>query len=296
VLPLFLGDATPDGLPALSPRVVLRQDQPYGDDGIKFSLEQCAKRVAEGRLHPDLIAWTRRRLAEAGNPKGAVARARVLLAATRGKMKNGRWCPDPTDAEFMPAAKDMVETCKGGQTNPDGSCALGEAPPMYALGDCDDLSLQLGSGLVVASGLVDAMLLSATTGNVGVYSAIVGHAYTREKQIEHVLCAVWGEDKWWYCDPSMPNFEFGYCKPYTRERAIYVPSLELACDADVCLAPGGAASGPPPLPTRGDFVGLGQAEPELPPDARGFRYLASDNGRGLARIAATLHDAHRFAR
>jgi len=158
---------------------------------------------------------------------------------------------------------------------------------------CDDLSLTLGASLL------SSLMLLATTGNAGVYGAIVGHAYTREKMIEHVLCAIWGEGRWWYCDPSMPSVPFGDCKPYTRERAIFVPSLDLACDADVCLAPGGGASDGPPVPARGDFVGLALGEEmEFPPNARAFRYLATDRGPGLARVQTLLRleaDARRFA-
>jgi len=640
VLPHFLGDSAPattvtPGLPTLGSRQVDRRDQPHGDEGIQFSLTEVAKRIATGRLDPHVRAWTTRRLAEAGNPKGPVARAKVLLSAVRGPGKNGRWVPDPTDAEFMPAARDMVETCKGGKTNEDGSCPLGEEPPTFALGDCfaegtlmladgheivaveslregmriwglnrwstvlrvaykgtlsidvvslnngsdlklttdhhvyvldckehpmldddeaepgalptdrhwrggsdrwgcscghdarvekrtrvaelregmvmpaperipfgsgamdpdrawvegvfvadgwaensrfaisgkdghpkeaqkravasacerlgihtrwheryiavndgdwalrmqqmghrapnkhllsvnldegaaaatlrgvmadsgentrggqrtftttsralavqvrllhkmfgvtcgwrhiedhgglgsnsiyrlgtrgndcvdgrhawtlrvrsidravahvpcwdittddhrvylaehdvtvsqcDDLSIQLGSSILAP------MMMLAAGGNVGVYGAIVGHAYTREKMIEHVLCAIWGEGQWWYCDPSMTSLKFGECKPYTRERAIYVPSLDLACDADVCLAPGGAASNGPPIPVRGDFVGLSLGEElQFPPDARGFRYVATDRGVGLGRaidLTATELDARLFA-
>lgn len=298
MFPRFLGDAAPapPGLPALSTsvtRTIDRRDQPYGEDGIRFSLIECAKRAASGRLDIDVRAWTMRRLHEAGNPKGPVARARVLHKAMIGPLKNGRWAPDPTDAEFMPTARDMIATCKGGKTNEDGSCPLGEVPPFFALGDCDDLSLTLGASLL------SSLMLLATTGNAGVYGAIVGHAYTREKMIEHVLCAIWGEGQWWYCDPSMTSLKFGECKPYTRERAIYVPSLDLACDADVCLAPGGAASNGPPIPVRGDFVGLSLGEElQFPPDARGFRYVATDRGVGLGRaidLTATELDARLFA-
>lgn len=407
--PRFLGDAAPSALVVTrDTRPIQRQDQPYGEEGIRFSLEQCAKRAADGRLDRHVRSWTMRRLYDAGNPKGPVARARALHGAVMGPLKNGRWAPDPTDAEFMPAARDMMETCKGDETNPDGSCPLGEIPPFFALGDCfaegtlmlaeghtlvpvesllvgmriwgldrwstvmavaskgtlpidvvrlhdggaprltgdhhayvldcrehpmlgegdepkarpddpnvrgcacgreartekrarvselrsgmfmpapeavplfvsrsarvpmtrassmrrvvaidrdvaevpcwdittddhrvylaehdvtvsqcDDLSIQLGSSICTA------MMLVAAAGDAGVYGAIVGHGYTRDKIIEHVLCAVWGEGKWWYCDPSMPSVPFGECKAYTRERAIYVPSLDLACDADVCLA------------------------------------------------------------
>jgi len=98
---------------------VHRQAQPHGEDGIRFSLKKVCLMIAEGRLHPDVIAWTRKKLALAGNPKGPKARAKVLLDALRAQ---SGWVPDPVDAEFMPAANLMTGD--------------GDKPPFFALGDC----------------------------------------------------------------------------------------------------------------------------------------------------------------
>jgi hypothetical protein len=97
-----------------------RQEQPLGEEGVRFSLEKVAAKVAEGRLHPDVRAWATRKLKEAGNPAGAKARGEVLLNAIRAE---SGWAPDPTAAEFMPGAHLML--------SPDGV-----QPPKFALGDC----------------------------------------------------------------------------------------------------------------------------------------------------------------
>jgi hypothetical protein len=118
---------------------------------------------------------------------------------------------------------------------------------------CDDLTVQFGSSVLAP------MIMLAAAGNAGVYGAVVGHAYDEGKHIQHVLAAIYAEGRWHYCDPSLPEMPFGECKPFTRERIIYVPSLEVGCDADVCLKPGGKASGPPSFADKGEFIGASVA-------------------------------------
>lgn len=212
-----------------------RQRQPNGEDGVRFSLKKVCVMIAEGRIHPDVRAWTMKQLAAVGNPKGPRARAEALLNAVR---KQSGWVPDPTDSEFMAGAH---------LTLGDGT-----KPPFFALGDCDDLTIALGSSILAAM-----MYLSAAE-SVGAKAAVVGHAYGKNQMIEHVLGAIWDPqtNKWYYVDPSLTDMPFGECKDFTRERVYLVPSAELLCDDRVCLRPGGKASGGPPIPRRGDFVAV----------------------------------------
>jgi hypothetical protein len=437
---------------------VHRQAQPHGEDGIRFSLKKVCLMIAEGRLHPDVIRWARKKLADAGNPKGPKARAKVLLEALK---KQSGWVPDPVDSEFMPAAHLMLGD--------------GDRPPFFALGDCfaegtltlskradsgtvelvpienlavgmtiwglddwttveqivprstmavdivrlrgrgggngedlrlterhhvyvldcnehpmleadlddanalalpvlptcscsrhartekrirvaqlragmalptpdalpgtntprrpgamrfvesidrrfaelpcwdiqtsdhrvylpeadvtvsqcDDLTIALGSAI-----LVPVMFLTAAE-SVGTKAAVVGHAYGPDRMIEHVLGAIYdqNDNRWYYIDPSLPDMEFGECRPFTRERVYLVPSAELLCDDRVCLKPGGRSAGAPPMPRRGDFVAVhgafGQDNPsttvesfEMPSWVDGP--VSSNDGRDMN---ATLFDA-----
>lgn len=214
---------------------VERQRQPNGEDGVRFSLKKVCLMIAEGRIHPDVRAWTMKQLAAAGNPKGPKARAEALLNAVR---KQSGWVPDPTDSEFMAGAH---------LTLGDGT-----KPPFFALGDCDDLTIALGSSIL------SAMMYLSAAESVGAKAAVVGHAYGKNRMIEHVLGAIWdpATAKWYYVDPSLQDMPFGECKEFTRERVYLVPSAELFCDDRVCLRPGGKAAGPPPVPRRGDFVAV----------------------------------------
>lgn len=117
---------------------------------------------------------------------------------------------------------------------------------------CDDLTIALGSTIL------SAMMYLSAAESVGAKAAVVGHAYGKDRMIEHVLGAIWDPQtsKWYYVDPSLQDMPFGECKDFTRERVYLVPSAELFCDDRVCLRPGGKAAGPPPMPRRGDFVAV----------------------------------------
>ncbi len=238
---------------------VVRRDQPHGEDGIRFSLKKVCMMIADGRLHPDVRSWTTKRLAAVGNPKGPKARAKALLEAVRTQ---SGWIPDPTDSEFMAGAH----------------LTLGDGvkPPFFALGDCDDLTIALGSAI-----LAPIMYLAAGE-SVGMKAAVVGHAYGPDRMIEHVLGAIYdpNDNLWYYVDPSLKDMEFGKCRPFTRERVYIVPSAELLCDDTVCLSPGGKAAGAPPMPRRGDFVAVNGS-----PDAdRAVYEIASWSDGGIPNI------------
>lgn len=130
---------------------------------------------------------------------------------------------------------------------------------------CDDLTTGWGAAVLTA-----LMMLSAAE-SVGVLAAVVGHSYQKNGVIEHVLGALYDQGKWWYAEPSIPDMPFGEAKTPTREYVIDVPSLEVLCDAAVCLMPGGQASTAPPPPRHGDFLSVnGVATPDPAEEAMGM--------------------------
>lgn len=105
---------------------------------------------------------------------------------------------------------------------------------------CDDLVILLGS------------CFSA----VGIYTAIVGHAYNRGKDISHVLTSVWINGQWQYADPST-DLPLGECVQFTRERVYSVPNVQMICDANMCFThPGRFDPQKNNFDGEGSFVGV----------------------------------------
>ena len=211
---------------------VERRRHPRGEAGTRISCEEAAKRAAEGRLDPRTRAWAIEKIVQAGNPRGALARASVLLDALR---RERIYIPDPTDAEFIPSAACTLKGC-------DGLMFLGE--------DCD--------GLLVS--------FLAAIGTVGIEGAVVGHAYEDDGQLTHVLAAVYDGKRWHLADPSTDH-PFGHVDKPKRERWIGVPGINALCDSiNGECDPDSMGSGiaPGKLRPYGDFVGVG-----APPNARG---------------------------
>lgn len=111
---------------------------------------------------------------------------------------------------------------------------------------CDDLTIAYLSGYLAA------------VESVGARAAVVGHSYSADRAIGHVLGAVFDKGRWWYADPSLPDMPFGECKKPTRERVYAVPSGEMFCDAALCLS--GSLPRPPPEDTRGVFLSINGLE------------------------------------
>ena len=131
---------------------VYRQNQPNGEAGVRFSLGAVAEKIAEGRLHPMVRAWTMKTLAKVGNPKGPRHRAKAILDALRtveGFPKASRWVPDPHAAEYIAGAHLTLGD--------------GDAPPLFALGDCDDLTVAFGSAVLAPVMYLAAARASART-------------------------------------------------------------------------------------------------------------------------------------
>jgi len=206
---------------------VERRPHPRGDAGAKISLEESAKRAAEGRLDPRTRAWAIEKIVQAGNPRAVLDRAAAILDALR---KERIYIEDPTDAEFIPSAACTLHGCHG-------LLFLGE--------DCD--------GLLVS--------FLAAIGSIGIFGAVVGHSYEPTGAITHVLAGVFDGETWHRCDPSTKQ-SFGVVSAPTRERWIGVPDGRVICDK----AKGGCSISQLEHPMArmrpsGDFVGVGGPHP-----------------------------------
>lgn len=177
------------------PMKVERRGHPRGETGTRASLDEVAKRAAEGRLDPRTRAWAIEKIVQAGNPKPVVDRAAAILNALR---RERIYIEDPTDAEFIPSAACTLHGCQGLKF-------LGE--------DCD--------------GLLTSFL--AAIGSIGIWGAVIGHSYEPTGQISHVLAGVFDGQKWHRCDPSTKQ-PFGVVSKPTRERWVAVHDGRVLCD------------------------------------------------------------------
>lgn len=196
------------GVPAPRPLNAVKRDHPWGEVGIRSSLDEVAKAAAVGAVHPNVRTWSIEML-DLARERGedvhsAKDRARILLGACQKKL----WVPDPYGAEYIPAAHLLA--CDPKKPKDGQVCVRGD--------DCDGL----------------ATLLGAALSSVGLPVLIVGHSYNAKKQIEHVLCAVHLEGRWYYADPST-KFPLGRCVPFTRERVLSIPNVKAICDDTACI-------------------------------------------------------------
>jgi hypothetical protein len=215
-----------------SPQIEKRV-HPLGEKGVRSSLDEVAKKAAEGANSFRVRKWVGDIL-DKGRKNGskvnsALGRARVLLKAAQDKL----WFPDPVGAEWIPGAHLMACSVD----DKDGPCLKGD--------DCDGLAVLLGAACTCA----------------GIPTLIVGHGYDKERNISHVLCAVHANDRWWYADPST-EYPIGEYMKFTRERILAIPSGKVVCDARNCLTRGAGISPDVTEPSGGGtFVGVnGPAE------------------------------------
>lgn len=101
-----------------------------------------------------------------------------------------------------------------------------------------------------------AVLLAAMLSSVGIHTLIVGHAYNKLKQIEHVLCAAHLDKKWLYAEPSA-DFPLGKCVPFSRERVLSIPNIQVLCDDTVCIGRKQFDPEKVEFVDKGVFVGVG---------------------------------------
>jgi len=189
---------------------------PWGEAGVRSSLEEVARCVAKGITNPYVRTFAGNKLAEARDRGVKVdtarARAEVLLDVFH---REKLWVPDPVNAEYIPDAHLMACDHKNPHLASDGKALVCKRAE-----DCD--------GLVVG--------LGACFGAVGLHSLVVGHGYDPDGgRIEHVLTMVWFGKRWHYADPSLKELGLGQCVPYTRERVLSVPNVQVLCDASSCM-------------------------------------------------------------
>lgn len=201
---------------------VTKTPQPAGEAGVFHSLEQVARKVSEGAVHPKVRAWAIEQLTRARKVEGIPCnsdrqRAQVLLRAVQRKL----WVPDPVNSEFIAGAHLMA--CD--RSTKDEICFLS--------GDCDDLVTLLGAAFL----------------SVGLNTMVVGHAYDSGKKISHVLTSVRVDGRWMYADPTPDDFKLGECVEFTRERILSVPNIQVLCDSESCLTDKSAYD-----PDKNDFV------------------------------------------
>lgn len=236
---------------------------------MRSSLEEVAKRASEGAIRPEVRIWAIEILDKARKSgkqvNNAKARADAILRACQAKL----WVPDPLFAEYIPAAH-LLACDEHGEHGT--VCAKGD--------DCD--------GLVV--------LCAAALMSVGLYVMIVGHAYSEQRTIQHVLCAVRIGNKWLYADPSTPEdmaaFPLGQCMTFTRERLLSCPNINTICDADVCLTtPQRFDPERLNFVTHGEFVGVNgvvEVDPAIVPFEQRIRWLGAQEivvpARGQVRV------------
>jgi len=189
---------------------------PYGEAGVRSSLEEVARYVAKGISNPYVRTYAIDKLAQAQqrgvNVDSPRARAEELL---RVFQQEKLWVPDPVNAEYMPEAQLIACDPNKPHRTPDGKelvCKQGD--------DCDGKAIGLG----------------ACFGAVGLHSLVVGHGYENDgRTIEHVLNMVWLGKRWYYADPSLKELRLGQCVPFTRERVLSVPNIQVLCDANSCM-------------------------------------------------------------
>lgn len=209
-----------------------------GEAGVRSSLEEVAKKAAEGGRRPDVRRWAVEMLDKA-RKKGFGAstprdRANILLLAVQEKL----WVPDPVGTEFIQGAH--LTAC----TDPNSPCFQG--------GDCDDLVVLLGAAFL----------------GVGLDTLIVGHGYGDSRQIAHVLTAVHLDGKWHYADPSpiggnsTDYAPLGKCVPFTRERLYSLPNEKMICDENACLVPGRSFN-PQGFIETGHYIGVNGSPPQF---------------------------------
>jgi hypothetical protein len=162
---------------------VTRGTIPVGAKGAKMSLEECAKRIREGRLDPRIRAWAGKALIAAGKPQGKRAQAQALLDAFR---KQTMYLEDPVDSEMIVAAKNTL--------------CLDEHGLCIPAADCDDSCVALGSAFM----------------SVGIVTKIIGAAYDHSGVPTHVLLAIETPAGWLRVDPST-KLNVGQSHPATKE-------------------------------------------------------------------------------
>ena len=185
--------------------LVKYEAHPRGNKGTRKSVRKTVQSAAAGRLSPKVAAWAQTAIKDAGTPQDKHSQAVAILAAMR---RDKFYIPDPVDAERIVLPDCLLADCDGLKMD---------------AGDCDDLSAALAAALE----------------SVGIVCAIVGQAFNKQQQYQHILVACEIEDGlWMYADPSDRDMPLGQSHSPSREFWMLVPSGKVLCDhAPSCEIP-----------------------------------------------------------
>lgn len=192
----------------------VREEQPPGHRGVQYSVEKMVELIRKDRTDPQIVAFARRALRDAGlvgsDNQAPVKVARAIWDAM--KRQGIEWVPDPVKAEFLAAPRHFIPSAEG------------RDDALMVCGDCDELTM------------VQAAVGLAALGAVGVEtSALCLHSYSENKSIAHVLNAVYDPEarQWIRVDHTYPG-GFGDFKTPTHEILISMPSGKTICNARSC--------------------------------------------------------------
>jgi hypothetical protein len=186
----------------------LKRPHPPGHAGIRSSLKEVALAMGRGRADVDVLRWGRNVIERARIERGHRAdtprkRAELLLDEAQSKV----WTPDPVGVEFVPAARLLA-------------CDLAtKEKDCFATDDCDG-----------RAGLLGAALLS-----VGIDVVAVGHSYTDDHVVSHVLDAAWIDGAWHYADPTLYQEPLGTVVDFTHEIVLEPFTGTVLCEGRRCL-------------------------------------------------------------
>jgi len=181
---------------------------------VQYSVEKMVDLIRQDRTDPQIVAFARRALRDAGlvgaDNQPPVKVARAIWDAM--KRQGIEWVPDPVKSEFLAAPRHFIPSAEG------------RDDALMVCGDCDELSM-----LQAAVGL-------AALGAVGVEtSALCLHSYSQDRSIAHVLNAVYDPEarQWIRVDHTYPG-GFGDFRTPTHEILISMPSGKTICNGRSC--------------------------------------------------------------
>lgn len=235
---------------------VEKREHPWGEQGIRSSLDEVAKKAAQGASHPTVRTYVGKKLKRAQEQGQSVSRPRDRAQILLGVVQREKlWIPDPVGTEYIPAPHLLA-------------CDAEDGEQCIEADDCDG----------------KASLLGAMFSSVGIHTLIVGHAYNELKQIEHVLCAAYLDKSWYYADPST-NLPLGKCVPFSRERVLSIPNVQVLCDDTVCVGRKQFDPDKMDFVDRGVFVGV-SGPPSLDGLSAEVVWVAEPRAPSLLEVAA----------
>lgn len=193
---------------------LIRETQPKGHEGVKFSVAKMIELINKHRLDPHVVAFARRAVRDAGE-LGPEKQDPVKIHKAifdRIKKQGIGWVPDPVRSEFLAGPRHFIPS------NDSKDDAL------MVAGDCDELSM------------LQACLALCCLAAVGVEtSGLFLHAYGGSRAFQHVLGGVYDRaaGSWIRVDHS-GDFKFGEYKTPSYEALISLPSGRVACTSERC--------------------------------------------------------------